>query len=237
MPTLINVTIPVLNEAKCLAANIERLRSFLDRQYGGGYELVIADNGSTDQTLKIAHDLERQHPTVRVLHLDQRGRGRALRKSWTESRAEILSYMDVDLSADLEYFPLLIEPLVRGTADVAIGSRLLNHSLITRGLKREIISRGYNRLVKLVFRSRFSDAQCGFKALTRSAADALLPLVKDNNWFFDTELLLLAERNGFRIHDVPVRWADDPDTRVKFVKTAVEDLKGLFRVWRDSRHS
>jgi len=170
-------------------------------------------------------------PRVDYLRLEQKGRGRALKQAWTQSQADVMSYMDVDLSTDLSAFIPLIEPLVNGRYEVAIGSRLARGAQTTRGLKREVISRIYNLMIKIAFpRRRFSDAQCGFKAITQTAARDLLPLVKDTGFFFDSELLLKAEAHGYRIHEVPVRWVDDPGTRVKIGKTAWEDIKGLWRV-------
>jgi hypothetical protein len=168
-----------------------------------------------------------------VLHLDEKGRGRAVKTAWNESKADILSYMDCDLSTDLAAFPPLIESMISGRFDVAVGSRLLKPSLTTRGIRRETISRGYNLLIKASFHTKFSDAQCGFKAITKRAAQELLPLVEDNGWFMDTELLILAEKLGYRIFDLPVRWKDDPDTRVKIWSTAIEDIRGLLRLRRN----
>jgi glycosyltransferase involved in cell wall biosynthesis len=230
---LVNVTIPVFNEETRLQRSIPKLHAFLSEHCRFKFEIVIADNASTDRTLEIARLFSETHPTVRAVHLDQKGRGRALKNVWCETQAEVLSYMDVDLSTDLYAFPPLIEGLVSGGFDVAIGSRLLKPSLTTRGFKREVISRSYNRLIKLFFHTRFSDAQCGFKAITRKAASCLLPLVEDNEWFMDTELLILAERLGCRIFDLPVHWVDDSDSRVKIWRTALEDLRGLARVKRN----
>jgi len=229
---LVNVTIPVFNEEARLKVNIPKLHRCLRDQCPFHFEVVIADNGSTDKTLEVASSLSDTHQGVSVIHLDGKGRGRAVKHAWNASAADILSYMDVDLSTDVAAFPHLIEALVGGY-DVAVGSRRLNPSLTTRGLKREIISRCYMLLVKALFQTKFSDAQCGFKAITRSAAAALLPLVEDNGWFMDTELLILAETLGYRIFDFPVRWVDDPDSRVKILSTAVEDIKGLLRVRRN----
>jgi glycosyltransferase involved in cell wall biosynthesis len=190
---------------------------------------VIADNGSTDGTLAVAETLARTYSEVTVLHVPTKGRGGALRAAWSASRADVVSYMDVDLSTNLRFFPLLLHGIALGY-DVAIGSRLLQASQTHRSPKREALSRVYNGLVKLLFLNRFSDAQCGFKAVRRVVAEQLLPLVENTHWFFDTELLLLAERRGYTIFEVPVEWIEDLDTRVKIVPTIVDDLRGLLRV-------
>lgn len=232
---LVNVTVPVFNEARRLGLSLPKLHRCLSKQGAQDFQIVIADNGSTDGTLTLAAELARQYPAVRVMHLKEKGRGRALKAAWNQSEAEILSYMDVDLSTDLAAFPALVAAVTEGGFDLAIGSRLLPESHTHRGWKRELVSRAYLWLVKAFFHVHFSDAQCGFKAITREAAQALLPLVADTGWFFDTELLVLAERLGYRIGEVPVTWVDDPDSRVRILPTAWEDLKGLLRLRRKLR--
>jgi glycosyltransferase involved in cell wall biosynthesis len=228
---LLNVTVPTFNEQACLVPNVRRLVAFLDG-LAVSYEVVIADNGSTDETLALARGLAGELKNVRVLHLDERGRGRALKAAWKSSQARLLTYMDADLSTDLEGFEPLMNSLLAGRCDLAIGSRLLQPELTKRSLKREFISRSYIFLLKRLLNVRFSDAQCGFKAITRAAADELLPLVEDNEWFFDTELLVIAEKLGYRIFDLPVPWVEAPDSRVNLARTALQDLRGLFRLRR-----
>ncbi|MBI2620375.1 MAG: glycosyltransferase family 2 protein [Ignavibacteriales bacterium] len=232
---LVNVTIPVYNEAKALPSSISTLHGFLQKHGRFDWEIVIANNASTDHTLEVAHELAKNYSGVRVVHLDQKGRGRALTKAWSESQADILSYMDVDLSSNLYAFPPLIEALLGGGFEIAIGSRLLKASTTRRSFRREVISRSYNLLVKAFFLTKFSDAQCGFKAITRRAAQDLLPKTEDTGWFFDTELLVIGEKLGYRIFDLPVSWIEDLDSRVKIVRTAIDDIKGLIRVWRNFR--
>ncbi|GLX03756.1 bifunctional glycosyltransferase family 2/GtrA family protein [Microbispora sp. NBRC 16548] len=231
---LVEVVVPVYNEERVLAASVERLHAYLSGDFPYGFRVTIADNASTDGTWTIARRLARELPGVRAVHLDQKGRGRALRRVWESSDADVVGYMDVDLSTDLDAFLPLIAPLMTGHSDLAIGTRLSPWSNVVRGPKREVISRSYNLLLRSLMGARFSDAQCGFKAARTEVVQALLPAVKDEAWFFDTELLLLAEQHGLRIHEVPVDWVDDPDSRVDIVRTAVDDLRGMWRVARGS---
>lgn len=229
---LVDVIIPVYNEEQDLAASVLRLDGFLARTFPYDYRVLIVDNASTDQTYEIAQRLATRHAKVRAVHLDAKGRGRALRQVWLASDADVVAYMDVDLSTDLKALLPLVAPLLSGHSDVSIGSRLTRGSRVVRGPKREFISRSYNLILKTILGASFSDAQCGFKAMRRDVADQLLPLVEDNNWFFDTEMLVLAQRAGLRIHEVPVDWVDDPGTTVNIVATATEDLKGVWRLLR-----
>ncbi|GIW06492.1 MAG: hypothetical protein KatS3mg060_1297 [Dehalococcoidia bacterium] len=229
MPT-VDVVIPVYNEEKALPGSIAQLREFLSEKFPHPWRIIIADNASIDRTAEVGAALAAEHPDVKYLRLEQKGRGRALRTAWLASDADILSYMDVDLSTNLNAFPPLIDAIVTRGYDLATGSRLMPASRTTRSLKREIISRGYNLLIRLLFWHHFSDAQCGFKAITRQAAHDLVPLVEDQSWFFDTELLLRAEQRGYRIAEVPVEWIEDLDSRVNIVRTAIDDVRGLLRV-------
>ena len=231
MTTSVDIVLPVLNEERDLPHSVATLHQFLTDHCLDRWRIVIADNGSTDNTLEVAQQLSQQYPNVAFIHLEQRGRGRALKRAWLESPADIVSYMDVDLSTDLQAFPQLIAAIRDEGYDLAVGSRLAKGAqVVKRTLKREVLSRGYNLIIRAVFFTRFSDAQCGFKAISRRAAQRLLPLVKDNGWFLDTELLILAEKRGFHIKDVPAHWTDDPDTRVRVWRTVMGDLRGLLRL-------
>jgi len=225
----VDVVIPVYNEESALEKSVLALREFLQKNCPIEWRVVVANNASTDSTIEIAKRLAERFADVRYVHLDVKGRGRALRKAWLETDADIVAYMDVDLSTNLRFFPPLVQALLDGY-DVAIGSRLMSASRVTRTFRREVISRCYNLLVKSLFFTRFSDAQCGFKALTRLAATKLVPVVKDESWFFDTELLILAEKKGYRIKEVPVEWVEDLDSRVHILRTATDDIRGLLRV-------
>jgi glycosyltransferase involved in cell wall biosynthesis len=228
----VDIVIPVYNEERVLAESIGRLRAYLDAALPYAWCIIVADNASIDDTAAVGQALAADPDgRVRYLRIDQKGRGRALRRAWLESTADVVSYMDVDLSTNLQSFGPLVEGIVHGPFDVAIGSRLKRGARVTRQWKRELISRGYNLLIKALFpRRTFSDAQCGFKALSRQAADVLVPLVENNAWFFDSELLLRAEQKGFRIAEVPVEWIEDLDSRVDILGTAAEDIRGLLRV-------
>jgi putative flippase GtrA len=228
----VDIVIPVYNEEADLAPSVTRLHRYLSAELPFSFRITVADNASTDRTWAIARTLEDELDGVVAVHLDQKGRGRALRHVWSRSDAAVLAYMDVDLSTDLAAVLPLVAPLVSGHSDMAIGTRLAQGSRVVRGTKREVISRCYNLLLRATLATGFSDAQCGFKAIRADRARALLPLVKDTGWFFDTELLFLAERAGMRIHEVPVDWVDDPDSRVDLVATARDDLKGVARLVR-----
>jgi glycosyltransferase involved in cell wall biosynthesis len=222
----LEVVIPVHNEERQLAASVQRVNAFL-REMSSRYRIVVVDNASTDRTWAVAQVLAETFEAVEAVRLPGKGRGRALKAAWSASDAEVLCYMDVDLSTNLSAFLPLVTPLLSGQADVAIGSRLHRDSQVRRGLKRETLSRCYNKLLGWALGARFADAQCGFKALRREAAVQLLHQVENDNWFFDTELLILAQRAGLRIQEIPVTWVDDPDSRVDVVATAMEDLRGI----------
>ncbi len=231
-PYVLDIVVPVFDEERELAASVRRLHRFLATEVPYAARITVADNASTDRTLEVARRLADELPDVAVIHLDAKGRGGALRTAWTSSTAAVVAYMDVDLSTDLTALMPLVAPLVSGHSDIAIGSRLSASSRVVRGPKREFVSRSYNLILRGALGARFSDAQCGFKAIRADVARQLLPLIADTGWFFDTELLVIAERAGLRIHEVPVDWIDDPDSRVDVLATAVEDLKGCWRVGR-----
>jgi glycosyltransferase involved in cell wall biosynthesis len=233
---IVDIVVPVYNEEADLESSVRRLRAYLDDRFPFDSAITIADNASTDATWAIARQLADSMPGVRALHLDEKGRGRALRQAWLASEAPIVAYTDVDLSTDLDALLPLVAPLLSGHSQVSIGSRLARGARVTRGPKRELISRSYNLILRTVLRVGFRDAQCGFKAMRADVARLLLPEVRDQAWFFDTELLVLAERAGLRVHEVPVDWVDDPDSRVAIGSTALADLRGVWRLlWSRSR--
>jgi glycosyltransferase involved in cell wall biosynthesis len=231
-PAVVEIVVPVFNEERILAASIRRLRHYLNSEFPLGASVVIVDNGSADGTWPLAQDLSAELDGVRALRTTTQGRGHALRTAWSASSAAVVAYMDVDLSTGLDALFPLVAPLLSGHSDVAIGTRLAPGARVTRSMRREVISRGYNLVLRTALRTRVSDAQCGFKALRAEVARLLVPMVEDDAWFFDTELLVLAERHGLRIHEVAVDWIEDPDSRVKIAATVWADLKGIGRLHR-----
>ncbi len=232
MTTSLEVVLPVLDEEKSLEASVRKLHAHLGGAFASyDWRILVAENGSTDSTPQIADRLSETLPNVGVVNLGVRGRGRAIRRGWLESGADIVAYMDIDLSTDLASLEDAVEAIESHGYDIAVGSRLLKESrVIGRPFHREVMSRAYSLTFRLLYLTRFRDAQCGFKAISREAASALLPVVQDMGWFFDTELLIVAEKNGYRIKEVPVTWTDDPDTRVRIIPTIFGDLKGLLRL-------
>jgi glycosyltransferase involved in cell wall biosynthesis len=231
----VEIVIPVHNEQHVLAASVHKLREHLEREFDFTYRITIADNASSDATLEVAAALARELPQVSVLHLELKGRGRALRSAWSASDADVVAYMDVDMSTDLSALADLLLPLLQVRGDITIGSRLAPGAEVTRGIRRELISRAYNLSLHVLLGVGFSDAQCGFKAARRESIETLLPEVQDEAWFFDTELLYLAQRRKLAIHEVPVRWVEDRDSRVQLLATALEDLRGIIRLRRATR--
>ena len=232
METAVEIVVPVFNEERDLGPSNRRLHAFVGTSFPFSTRVTIADNGSTDATWALATDLAASLPGVRALRIPEAGRGRALHEVWSTSDADVVAYMDVDLSTDLAALLPLVAPILSGHSAIAIGSRLARGAHVARGAKRELISRCYNLILRLALGVRFGDAQCGFKAVLAREARRLIPSVQNRNWFFDTELLVLAERAGLRIHEVPVDWVDDADSRVDVRTTAVDDLRGIWRVLR-----
>jgi glycosyltransferase involved in cell wall biosynthesis len=237
----VEVVLPVLNEEKVLARSVRTLHRFLGDSLSHGWRITIADNGSTDATQTIARGLAAEIEHVGVVHIAEAGRGRALSRAWLASDADVLAYMDIDLSTGLEAFPRMVEAVARGECDIVAGTRLGSDAQTTRSLKREVLSRGFVFLINTLFRTHLRDTQCGFKAISRHCARQLLPLIEDTGWFWDTELLLLAEKGGWRVGFLPVRWIEDTDSRVRIAKTVWRDLRGLMRMrhfdWTRARKS
>ena len=231
----VDLVVPTLNEAHVIDGSIAQLRAFVDQRFSFPARIVVVDNGSTDGTFDRARALARSDARIHAIRLPERGRGRALRHAWMHSDAAIVAYTDADLSTGLDALEPMCRAIWHEGYDIATGSRLMRGARVTRGLKRELISRSYNWIVRTCLSTGFSDAQCGLKALSREVANTVVPRVEDEGWFFDTELMTLAERQGYRIKDVPVRWVDDRDSRVRIAETAAADLRGIWRLRRTAR--
>jgi len=229
MITTVTIVIPVYNEETDLPNCISRLVEVTRSNKLYEWRILIADNASVDATRKIGESLVKDYSEVGYIYIPQKGRGRALRSAWLNNESDILCYMDVDLSTDLKHLPELLEPLQDGY-QISVGSRLSKESQVTRSFKRKLISRAYNAIIKLMFFTSFPDAQCGFKAIKKETAEIIIPLIVNNYWFFDTELLLIAAKRGFAIKSVPVNWYEDPKSSVNVTRTAIEDIKGLLRL-------
>ena len=228
----VDITIPVLNEQRALESTLSTLASYLSAECPYDWTITVVDNGSTDRTWSLAEAFAAANSNARAIRLDRRGRGGALKAAWSTSSADVVAYMDVDLSTGLESLRPLLDPIVEGETDISIGSRLAPGADIERSVQREVVSRIYNVIARAFLRYEIRDAQCGFKAVRASLARDLIPRVVDDDWFFDTELLTLAWRDGLRINEIPVRWIEDDDSRVRIVTTALDDLRGIWRLWR-----
>ena len=225
----VEIVLPVYNEEDELEVHTLKLRNFVDAQTDYSWDITIADNASNDSTASIGEKLAKKNG-INYVRIAKKGRGRAVKQLWLKSKADIVMYMDIDLSTNLKHLPHLVKALLNG-ADVAIGSRLLPGSEVEkRELRREFISRAYNLMIKILFMTCFSDAQCGFKGMTKKAALELIPYIKDDKWFLDTELLVIAEKSGYKIYEEAVRWVDTPGSTVRVLPTAMGDIQGLLRL-------
>jgi len=230
----VEIVIPVYNEEKELEANIMTLFNFCNKKMNGySWHITIADNASMDNTPVIASTLAKKHTNISLFRLEQKGRGRAVKRVWSDAKTDYCVYMDLDLSTDLIHLPIILTALRNGY-DVAVGSRLAKGAKVEgRTWVRELTSRTLNFFfIQLFFRTSFTDAQCGFKAVNRKVVDNLIPHVKDNDWFFDGELLILAEKSGYRIFEEPVHWVDNPGSTVRLISTIWGDIKVMTRLLR-----
>jgi glycosyltransferase involved in cell wall biosynthesis len=228
----IEITIPILNEEFRLEQGVTEAVEFLENSGIDNYSIVLADNGSTDNTEQIAQSLTKRFPTVKAIKVSKRGVGLALKQSWGSSEADFIGYMDVDLATDLNHILEAYRILQGEEVDVVNGSRLLPNSQVkNRSIIRGITSHGFNYLLKALLKVNISDGMCGFKFLKKTSYDKILKSGLENNeWFFCTELLVKAEWMGMNIHEIPVKWEDDSDSRVELFKTITKYLKEIKRL-------
>ncbi|WP_449062003.1 glycosyltransferase [Planomonospora algeriensis] len=224
--TSVEIVIPVLNEERALPGCIRTVHRFLTDFFPLVWTVTIVDNGSTDSTWETAQRLSRTMTGVRARRLERRGKGIAVKTAWRDSGADIVAFMDVDLSTGLHALLPLVSAVASGHCEIAIGTRLAGGSRIERGARRELISRLYNGMLRVGFAADFTDATCGFKAARTDVVRPILDRVEDDGWFFDTELLLVAQYNGARIVEIPVDWVEDADSRVDVWKTAAATSGG-----------
>lgn len=238
----VEITIPVYNEQQELKKNITHLAKFCEKNLNEyNWHITIADNASTDTTPTIASALSKQNQHMHLFRLEQKGRGRAIKVVWSQSNADYYVYMDLDLSTDLLHLPKILNALEKGN-DIAIGSRLKKGARVEgRTVIREITSRALNFFfIQLFFHTHFTDAQCGFKAVTKRVVLDLLPRIEDNGWFFDGELLIIGEKMGYKIYEEPVHWIDNPGSTVQLLSTITGDVKTMIRLlrtkpWKDGK--
>ncbi len=227
---LADILLPVYNEEHILEESVKALREYLKENVSDfDWVITIGDNASTDNTLAVAKSLSEKFDDVRVFNLDKKGRGRMVKYAWEKSDADVLSYMDIDLSTGLDAFPPMVRAIIEGY-DIAIGSRQYKNSKVKRSFKRELISRGYIMVLKLFLGFPYTDAQCGFKAVSKKIVKEFFPHIIDDEWFFDTELLQLGYKEGLKVKELPVTWIEDTDSRVKIARTMWLDLKGVYRM-------
>ncbi len=225
----ISAIIPVFNDRASLEIAIPKSLEVLSR-VANDFELIVAEDGSSDGSADFVRQYEGRDPRVHLLHSDERlGRGKALNRAIRESKGNIVCYYDVDLATDMQYLPELIDT-IRNGSDISTGSRLLPESDIVRTEGREIASRGYNFLVRVVLGSRLFDHQCGFKAFKRERILPVLPQIRSNHWFWDTELLVRAQRQGYSVREFPVRWRAGKGTTVR-MKDVLEMGTAIIRLW------
>ncbi|MFH0875070.1 MAG: glycosyltransferase [archaeon] len=226
----IDIVLPVYNEEELLEYNTLKLHTHLSSFFKDyNWKIIIAENGSNDQTFRIAKKLCKKYSNISCFHLKTKGRGFALRNAWTDSKADIVCYMDIDLSTDLSHLKDLISS-VGAKYTAATGSRLSNLSKVSRPIYRSFLSKSYNFLVRLILKTKIMDLGCGFKAAKRELIVPLFKSVKSNDWFFDAELFLLIEKKEYSIKQIPVKWMHGAKSKVKLTSIISEYMKSIIRM-------
>jgi glycosyltransferase involved in cell wall biosynthesis len=220
MSNKILLTVPAYNEENILEKNVNLILKYMGANFNN-FKIVIANNGSTDKTNDIAKKLAKDNNEILLITTKKRGKGLAIKNSWLKFDADIYAYMDADLSTSLRDFSKLINAIKEGN-DISIGSRYLKKSVVKRGLNRAIFSKLYNQLLALLFKTNVKDMQCGFKAVNEDIIKKHIPRIKDDSWFFDTELVIMAENQGYTIKEIPVSWKSNPESKLKIIKVGFE---------------
>ena len=233
------IIIPTHNDEKIISKNIAYIDSYIKKNFTElkNYKIAVIENGSCDNTKIICKRLSKKYSNISFSYLIKKGRGGALRYAMKKNKADIYCYMDSDLSTNLSCFKNLIENMQ--SYDILIGTRYHPSSKIKRGFRRLFLSKIYNKLVQLFFKVRFSDFQCGFKAFNKKVIKNLLPQIQDNSWFFDTEFLIIAYKNNYKIYELPIIWKESSNSSVKIFRDSIYHLIKLFelriRLWQNER--
>lgn len=233
------IVIPIYNEEKILEKNILRLYNFLQNNNLENWQIVIADNASTDQSEKIGQKLNTNYQQIGYLKIPKRGKGIAIRTAWKKySDADIFTFIDADLSTDITFLPNLINAIAKENYDIAIGDRFDKNSKVKRNLKRNIISLGYRFILKISLKTKINDLPCGFKAINKKILDNIVPLVKNNTWFFDSEIVLLAEKMGYKIKKIPIIWQENREKQNNTPLWSIikEYLKEILRLKKELKN-
>lgn len=226
------IVLPVYNEEKIIEGHALKILNYCQQNLQDDFQIVIADNASSDATSQIAQRLTQLYPQIKYYHLEQRGKGLAIKSVWRKFEADFYIFMDADLSTDLSALPNLLEVLKTSGADLVAGSRYLKNSQIKRSSGRLIISKIYNLIINILFRCSIHDLANGFKGANRLVVEKILPLTKNEKWFFDSELTLLTHHYGYRVKEIPVAWQEHRTTksRVNIISTSLEYLIELIKL-------
>lgn len=233
---MILIAIPCYNEEKIIKKNILILLEFCDQNLKQDFTIIIADNNSNDQTKQIIKGLENEK--IKYIFIPRKGKGLAIETAWQSQDSDIYVFMDADLAADLNALPELIRQIKQGY-DICIGSRFHKLSKVKRGIIRKIFSHGYSFLFKIILNSKINDAPCGFKAINRKARQNILPQVRNKEWFFDSELLILAEKQNYKIKEIPIKWEEPKHRKSRAGITSIirEYLKMLLKTRKRLKNS
>ncbi len=227
------IVIPTYNEERIIKQNIDQLFDFCENNLQKyKWRIIVADNGSTDRTIKIVKEQKQKYSNLEYFHLSQLGKGLAIKKAWQDYIADVNIFMDADLATELKFTPTLIKGIAEEKYDLIIGSRYHKQSKCKRPLMRSVCSKSYNFILKMLFNIKLTDTHCGFKALSKPAVQKIIPKIKNNGLFFDTELLILARHYNLNIKEIPVNWTEEKGrkTKVKILRTALDYLKEIVKL-------
>jgi len=229
------VVLPARNEELIIRDNVLRLYEYMQGAFpNDDWKIVVSDNNSSDRTAEIVKELAEKHARIEYLLVTVVGKGAAVKNAWEKYSSDVYMFMDSDLATDIHGIPMLVEPLRLETSDIACGSRFLRESAVERSLIRRVTSFGYRLVVKLLLSIKVRDLPCGFKAINEKAKKALLSKIESDGWFFDSELIILGEKLGLRVQEIPVRWREPIETgrksKVKIISLSIEYVKEVVKI-------